>query len=393
MTTVDQLLLQIVNYSKPAIEDQIGKRDSRILRSLAAAIIATSFITENQSRLLVKILRENQEKFTIFKDELSLVLSAPMWTHPFRIVEQTKKLYISNINDSLVLTMEVTFSSQIRKEMAELGKQVSGLGLVADGKFYHAELSEKNIVILVNRLTKLNFEIDEKVQNYFNIIETWDETEVRDRFRIDTITHTNFQKQITIDLGINTEIDKNVINDRSIRYQYFTEKSEKIPENLTEEIAMRSSRQVWVDKNKTSLDEIFSSLRHLKRFPVMVIFDINDQKKSVEELENLSKVLKKHEIVKDVGIYFRLGSTGVGKEFNQLIADEKYNSQLDQLTQVVGIANGKIPKFLLKTDWKPMSVISVGRILQHNKTSVYTNCCDLIINWSDNQPIVENRIL
>jgi len=393
MTTVDQLLLQIVNYSKPAIEDQIGKRDSRILRSLASAIIATSFITENQSRLLVKILRENQEKFTIFKDELSLVLSAPMWTHPFRIVEQTKKLYISNINDSLVLTMEVTFSSQIRKEMAELGKQVSGLGLVADGKFYHAELSEKNIVILVNRLTKLNFEIDEKVQNYFNIIETWDETEVRDRFRIDTITHTNFQKQITIDLGINTEIDKNVINDRSIRYQYFTEKSEKIPENLTEEIAMRSSRQVWVDKNKTSLDEIFSSLRHLKRFPVMIIFDINDQKKSVEELENLSKVLKKHEIVKDVGIYFRLGSSGIGKEFNQLIADEKYNSQLDQLTQVVGIANGKIPKFLLKTDWKPMSVISVGRILQHNKTSVYTNCCDLIINWSDNQPIVENRIL
>ena len=393
MTTVDQLLLQIVNYSKPAIEDQIGKRDSRILRSLASAIIATSFITENQSRLLVKILRENQEKFTIFKDELSLVLSAPMWTHPFRIVEQTKKLYISNINDSLVLTIEVTFSSQIRKEMAELGKQVSGLGLVADGKFYHAELSEKNIVILVNRLTKLNFEIDEKVQNYFDIIETWSETEIRDRFRIDTITHTNFQKQITIDLGINTEIDKNVINDRSTRYQYFTEKSEKIPENLTEEIAMRSSRQVWVDKNKTSLDEIFSSLRHLKRFPVMVIFDINDQKKSVEELTNLSKVLKKHEIVKDVGIYFRLGSTGVGKEFNQLIADEKYNSQLEQSTQVVGIANGKIPKFLLKTDWKPMSVISVGRILQHNKTSVYTNCCDLIINWSDNQPIVENRIL
>ena len=393
MTTVDQLLLQIVNYSKPAIEDQIGKRDSRILRSLASAIIATSFITENQSRLLVKILRENQEKFTIFKDELSLVLSAPMWTHPFRIVEQTKKLYISNINDSLVLTMEVTFSSQIRKEMAELGKQVSGLGLVADGKFYHAELSEKNIVLLVNRLTKLNFEIDEKVQNYFNIIETWSETEIRDRFRIDTITHTNFQKQITIDLGINTEIDKNVINDRSTRYQYFTEKSEKIPENLTEEIAMRSSRHVWVDKNKTSLDEIFSSLRHLKRFPVMVIFDINDQKKSVEELTNLSKVLKKHEIVKDVGIYFRLGSTGIGKEFNQLIADEKYNSQLEQSTQVVGIANGKIPKFLLKTDWKPMSVISVGRILQHNKTSVYTNCCDLIINWSDNQPIVENRIL
>ena len=125
----------------------------------------------------------------------------------------------------------------------------------------------------------------------------------------------------------------------------------------------------------------------------MIIFDANDSQKSVEELANLSEVLKKHKIFDQVGIYFRLGSTDTGKEFNQLIANEKYNSQLDQSTKVVGIANGKIPKFLLKTDWKPMSVISVGRILQHNKTSVYTNCCDLIINWSDKQPIVENRIL
>ena len=169
------------------------------------------------------------------------------------------------------------------------------------------------------------------------------------------------------------------------------EKNGKIPENLTETIAARTTRQVWLNKNETDLSDIISSLRSLKRFPLLVIFDSNDQKKCLEELSNLSEILEKNGIVNNVGIYFRQGNDGVGKEFNQLIANKKYNAQLDNTTQIVGIASGKIPKFLLKTDWKPMSVISIGKLLQHNKTSVYANCCDLIINWSDTQPIVEAR--
>lgn len=392
MTTVDQLLLQIVNYSSPAIENIIPKRDSRILRSLALAVVTSSFITENQSRLLLKILRENQEKLSQVEAELSTVLATPMWSKSFRLVEQTKKLYISNTADLPVLTIEVSFSSAVKRELAELTKLVSGLGVVANGKLYQADLTEKNIVALVSRLEKLDFEIDEKVQNYYNIIQSWTEEEMRDRFKIDTITHTNFQRQITNDLGINTPIDQNIINDRSLRYQYFSEKSEKNPENLTEAISSRSTRQVWINKNETPLSDIIDSCEKLKRFPLLIIFDSNDQKKCLEELTNLSKVLEKNGIFDNIGIYFRLGNDGVGKDFNQFIANKKYNAQLDSTTKVVGIASGKIPKFLLKTDWKPMSVISIGKLLQHNKTSVYTNCCDLIINWSDTQPIVEARM-
>jgi len=392
MTTVDQLLLQIVNYSSTTIEELVSKRDARILRSMASAIISSNFLTENQSKLLVRILRENQEKLKSVNDNLVEQLLVPTWSREFRIFEQTKKLYISNSNDELSLIIEISYSSSLGKEIANIGKSVSGMSAGQSGKFYHADLTEKNIVTLVSRLKKLDFEIDQKIQNYYEIIQLWSESEIRDRFKIDTITHDNFQKQITSDLGIHTPIDQNIINDRSLRYQYFGEKNGKIPENLTETVATRLTRQLWLDKNITDLSDIFDTLRNLKRFPLLIVFDSNDQKKCLEELVNLSKILEKNGIVDNVGIYFRLGNDGIGKEFNQLIANKKYNSQLDNTTKIVGIASGKIPKFLLKTAWKPMSVISIGRLLQHNKTSVYANCCDLIINWSDTQPIVEARM-
>jgi len=392
MTTVDQLLLQIVNYSSTTIEELVSKRDARILRSMASAIISSNFLTENQSKLLVRILRENQEKLKSVNDNLVEQLLVPTWSREFRIFEQTKKLYISNSNDELSLIIEISYSSSLGKEIANIGKSVSGMSAGQSGKFYHADLTEKNIVTLVSRLKKLDFEIDQKIQNYYEIIQLWSESEIRDRFKIDTITHDNFQKQITSDLGIHTPIDQNIINDRSLRYQYFGEKNGKIPENLTETVATRLTRQLWLDKNITDLSDIFDTLRNLKRFPLLIVFDSNDQKKCLEELVNLSKILEKNGIVDNVGIYFRLGNDGIGKEFNQLIANKKYNSQLDNTTKIVGIASGKIPKFLLKTAWKPMSVIGIGRLLQHNKTSVYANCCDLIINWSDTQPIVEARM-
>jgi hypothetical protein len=57
----------------------------------------------------------------------------------------------------------------------------------------------------------------------------------------------------------------------------------------------------------------------------------------------------------------------------------------------VGIQNGKIPKFLVKNEWKPMCVIGIGTPLRNSKTAVYSNNCDLIISYTDKEPIVETR--
>jgi hypothetical protein len=62
MMTIDQILLDIVNNTNPTVEEYLLKRDARVLRSLASIVSNTTFITENQGRLLLKIIQDNQEK-------------------------------------------------------------------------------------------------------------------------------------------------------------------------------------------------------------------------------------------------------------------------------------------------------------------------------------------
>lgn len=389
MTTIDKLLIKIVNQSDPSVEEVIPKRDARVLRSLATAILTPGFITENQSKLLVKILTEHTDKFVQNLDELVESLITPSWSKLFREVDKTKKMYISSAEPLLVI--EFAFSSAMRKSVTSSVKKINGLVQVASGKVYSADLTEENIETLVELLQPMGFEIEEKILDFYKIIKSWEKTEVKNQFLLTNITHINFQKQITADLGISTPINDNVISDRSTRYQYFHEKSGKNPEKLTEILAYRNSTKVWVDRNKWSLDEIIFSLTELKRLPVLVVFDNNDPKKCLAEMAILHESLENNSIYDNVGIYFRLPNDEVGSQFNKFISEHSYNCQLDNTTKVVGVQNGKIPKFFLKNEWRPMSVISVGNTLRQTKTSVYANLCDLIISHTDTQPIIETR--
>ena len=393
MTTVDQLLTKLVNSTEPTVEDIIQKRDARVLRSMATAISGTLFITENQSKLLLKILRDNEKKLEFLGEEVPAILGAPQWTRVFREVDKTKKLYIGkNPADELSLVIEYAFSSPVRKILGNLTKITDGPIVSINNKIHQCDLTEKNIVLVVEALESQGFEIDETVKNHYDTIKSWSESDIKAQYQLTTITHTNFQKQITADLGIHTAINDYIIADRGIRYQYFTEKTEKNPENLTEIIAHRTTSRVWVDSNKFTLDDIVKSLIELKRFPAMFVFDGFNPASQNTELHNLASTLDYAGIYDGVGMYFRLPNNPIGKEFNDLVKEKHYNCQLDKDTKVVGVQSGKIPKFFLNNEWKPMSVVSIGTVLRHSKTAVYANCCDLIISFTPTNPIIETKI-
>ena len=394
MITVDNLLLQIVNFTSPTIEEQIQSKDSRVLRSLATSVISHVFITENQSNLLLKILRENQKKLKFFGDEIATVLASPQWSRDFRQVEQVRKMYISKNEDNEPgIQIEFTYNSEIRKILQNLTKKVENLNQAVPGKMFTADLTEQNIVFLVEALDPLEFDIVDSIRNHYTTIKSWSKLNFDHQFLLTSITNQNFHKAITADLGIETPLDQSIINDRSVRYQYLTETAKNPGETLVEYVANRPNTRLWVDKAQHSLTAIFESLVYLKRTPVMVVFDNTTESKSLENLELLSNALKDVGIFDDVGIYFRLQNTDVGRKFNQLIAANSYNSKLDSTTKIAGVQGGKIPKFFLTNTWRPMSVIAIDTRmgLRHGKTSVYTNCCDLIIEHSDEASILEDR--
>ena len=396
MMTIDNLLLKIVNFTEPTVEALIPARDSKVLRSLATSIASNFFITENQSRLLMKILKDNSKKMTNFSEEISLALQEPMWSRSFRHIEQIKKLYIKkNEEQEPILVVEFTFNSEIRKTLTGLGKKLDGGLNSSNQKVWPIELTEQNIVLVYEALEPLGFEVDEIVKNHYQTIKSWSEQEIRDQFLLTNIEHQNFQKAITADLGIETAIDQNIINDRSIRYQFFTENAKNHGETLTETIANRSKSRVWVDKNQHSVTEVISSLVELRRLPLLVVFDTIVNDKYLKNLKILSESLEENGIFDGVGIYFRLPNDEMGKQFNNFIAEKKYNHRLDDRLKVAAVMSGKIPKFFLSTPWKPMSVITLDTKmgLRHGKTSVYSNCCDCIVEWAEADTMFDKKAI
>jgi hypothetical protein len=147
---------------------------------------------------------------------------------------------------------------------------------------------------------------------------------------------------------------------------------------------------LWINSNEHSLEEIFNVLVKLNRLPTLVVFDSWQTENCLKNLTNLGNSLDSNNITDGIGIYFRLPSDTLGKDFNTFIGEKKYNAKLDSNTQVAGVQTGKLPKFFLKDcSWEPKSVIVLGSNLRHSKTAVYSNRCDLIISYADKESIFE----
>ena len=394
MNTVDNVLKSIAIDNADLVTQVLSNRDAKVLKNLAKSLDDARYITKNQASLVLKILGENAANFPEYQDDINALLVHPVWARSFRVIQQRRKIFIDSSLEYPQIVIELTYSAELQKIMAGFGKSVEGFVQISPGKIYGALLTEKNIVEILDKLKSFKFSVSDELKELYNTIKSWSKLDFEDQYRITTISYPNFEKQIIADLGIDTALDENIISDRSNRYQYFvenTKNSENIPKNLTEAIAFRKQSKIWIDNTTYNLAEIFESFKTLRRFPTLVVFDTRDSKKCLEKLQNLSESLEKHGITDGVGIYFRLDNDVHGKEFNQYIAEKKYNCHLDHNTKIVGVQSGKIPKFLLKTDWKPMSVVSLDHPLRHSKTAVYASCCDLIVTHTESEPIIESR--
>lgn len=389
---VDTLLLEIEKRGFNNLPKTMSAKDIKILKSLCSVISGPTFITENQGRLLVKILNENKVHLVTVSDVLDKSLAYPLWSSPFRPVDQTKKLFIGRTHNSdLVVYIEFANNANLRKIVNNLHKDLDGNLTSVNGRVFLTSLTEQNIVLLIDALSPHGFEISEDLKNYYDTIKSWKIEEIQSRYFTENLSDTALYRELTKDIGALNDNDLLVIQDRSVRYQYIINTPEKPEKNLKNSISSRSSPKVWINSTTTELSDVIAELTSLKRLPILIVMESHIQPKALENLKKLDDALKKCEISDHVGVYFRLDNDPIGKEFNAIIADRKYNSPLDETTLVACVPNGKIPKFFLKTPWKPMAVIAVGTSLRHSKTSVYSNCCDLIISYNHTEALMEFR--
>lgn len=391
MTTVDNLLLTLITQTSPAIEDKVPGRDAKVLRSIATAISDPNFITESQSKLLVKILLTYKSFLETLVPNFLDIVEQGEWSRPFRAVDKTKKIYLRTDRDkNTEILVEFAHSVTIRKVMQTIHKDLEGGLKVLSSRFSSAELTEKNIVTLVEKFKPHGFEIEEKILNFYENMKKWDFPVQCENLIFGENLNLRIKDKLAQELTESDLENTTLVSDRSIRYHYFTKKTEENSKNLENLIANRTQTRVWVDSNNHTLVDLFKSLQNLKRLPTLVVFDNWNTDQCFEHLQKMSESLENSGITDNVGIYFRLENLGSGKSFNTFIGDKRYNAQLDANTQVACVQAGKLPKFFLKDcNWSPKSVIVLGNNLRHSKTAVYSNRCDLVVSFSDKKSIFD----
>ncbi len=387
MKTIDQLLIHLVGDSEIPLETLLPPKDVKLLRSLASAVNNNWFITEDQSKLLVSVLTRHQLALAIKDASIEQILSTPSnWSAPFRQIENIRKLFLSVHNDIPVIVISFSYSPALRSLMFKC----NFVRQITNGKLYHADITEKNIYALVAMLKECGFDIDTNLLNYYSIISAWDEDTIRNQFLVSNIVDKNILTELPDNLQSANVTDKLIIMDRGHRYQYIAEHS--VDETtLSGMIATRKTSKIWIDSMKYSLVDILRSLIELQRLPILFTFDTFDPLLATQKLKEVSNALEEVGICDKIGIYVRLKNS-CGHEFNHIISEKKYNCLLDNNTVVAGVHFSKLPKFFIRTDWQPMSVISLSNSFSNNlhssKTSIYAARCDLIITHSEHAPLL-----
>jgi len=385
MITVDTLLIELFRQGIETLSNSIPVRDKKVLISLAKQINSGHFLTENQSKLLVKILKENSEHIFGTLTEQQTAIENPTWSSAFRVIDQVRKIFLTKDNDGRII-VEFTYNKRLKQQIAELNKLVEGQLLALNSKQYSLPLTEKNLHLVVSMFKSHKFDIDSQVMKFYEeIAEIYEKS--ADHFNVFELTNEKLISSIKSDVGDITENNLTLLNDRRIRYQYSI--FQKNPEiSLKNSLANRPSSRLWIDSSVTTLDMLIKALQDLNRLPALVVFNGHESAECVQQLKKVAKSLENNNITDKVGIYFRFDSvSNTNKEFNALVSQLGYNAKLDSTTKVAGIANNKLPKFMLKSGWYPKSVITFSNNFKGNKTSVYCDAVDLIVYYNDKRPL------
>lgn len=393
MTTIDNILFKIEVYGIDRLPLSISGRDRKILANMAKMVKNHDYITESQANLTVKVLRENLEHLNFVGVELISSLKSPRWSKIFKSVEKIRKISVSLMDNQVpVIEIEASYKKDLKKIISDLQKNSEGNIFTVTGKKYYLLLTEKNLVRTVDSLKRYNFEKSQEISDLYDKIKNIDHNDIKKKFDIEHVDNERLDCLLSSDIGQGNMSDSLLLQDRKIAYQYQTNKKiQNVDENsLLYKIATRKNNKIFIDNQQFSLKEIDWCLKRLNRMPVLLMFDEYNAKNCTEHLKQLKNLLDSTNFSGSVGIYFRFDNKGEGAEFNKLVSDYGFNKKLETGSDIAVLSNGKLPKFFLKSNWYPKTVISFTNHFRNNKTSVYCNSCDLIIYYTASIPAIGN---
>lgn len=348
----------------------------KIMFSIAKQCFRGTALTPKQHELVKKLLVEYYApQFT--KHNIELKNHLDNLRTPLREIDSSHWVKIQEVTYDNVkqqmLVIRFPFNKKVINRLEEL-KNGNNKDYFYEKHKHFFPLTEKYVWKVVNIANKFpaKFDISNEVQEIYNELKVMDTNVHKFLPGIKDYKFINYNElgitECTKDLG-----QPNVNN----LYQYFDRKglygleyfndvdvTESFRINncdtLAVKIANRSNLQICVNSDTWNRDQLCSALQQLDRFPLLVVLDTQTCLDNIIELHNsFVNFIPKEQM----SVMFRLDNKELdyAKEFNQFVHDKGLNNYVDNKTKVVYISSNKVPKPLFKSNWKPITSLSITR--------------------------------
>lgn len=406
MITIEDTLTILASGYYHRVNVRLDTADIRLLTSLKKQLAQKIPLTDRQLDLGLKKIEKYRAYLEKCNVDVDHILTVKPLKWPLRVIDRTQSVEIDTDPDTNkpIIVVKYVFSKKFAEFWAEIEEHTSTYNRTDKG-VKKIPYSEKCLHLVVQGLVKMNFTISSEVQEIYEKIEKI--LENPENF----VPYLDYAQGTVILKNLNSKC-KNVILEKfgdnytcnifeyidyakSLGITLKTQNlikylSENAPSVLTKKISIENSTRYRLYPETYSLEDLFSSVDTLNQWPLVIVVEENDQVLSIvsKMVDKLSKIVSKEKI----NVFFRLKNEQPEYEkFNQFIKDNGLNNYIDSTTKVVFISRGRIPKPLLKADWKPTTAIITSNH-DFGRMSAYLNDFSTVYYYNSSVSLRNSRL-
>jgi hypothetical protein len=359
---IEDLTHYIRDPSNCVDNSKLSPRDKSVIFSMSAQLLKNPplALTEKQATLLLTIFENNMELYKEIPNYEFLVKN-PIYKYPFRALELEKKIYLTLHEGKQYIRVKLPFDKKINKIFSVYRGDYT---FIDREKFFY--LTDKNIYGIVESLKEFDFDIDLKIQQWYDEIK-----KIKDNFEeykpiVDYVDNTlvlrNSHRSVVNYFNENrsNKIIPDIFLARSLGLSLGKNLNEHVP-SITEDELVRN--MLTLDGSTCSLKEdinLRTAIENIEQWPILII--LTDERNLHSSLDSWYTMFKSIGVnKKEMTVLFR---SQMNKKFNEFIKQNSLNNMLDENTKVVFIKN-KLPKVIYKTGFKPKFVITSGMYFSH----------------------------
>lgn len=375
-----EILAGIQNYN---LKFTVKNSDIAIINSIARQVHKGVALTDKQYALMKIKLLEYKTQFDD-NDIIGLDRALTKLRNELRTIDRSKIVTVSAMPNHIVyqdylqgnfIKIRFPFAKGLIVKIESLAQKYKNIYFHSKGSHEHYfVLTESTIFDVVETFIDKGFIIDDiLLESYNKILEIKKNMEnyVPGIYSMQLKNvHPKSLKLIEENIGeLNNDTLVKFV-DRRRRYGFEVFDSVECNNDILQNIVSRTDTTYLSKPSKESFEDVVNGLNVLDRFPLLVILDSYAETQMKDCINSFNFAANQQICL------FRLEGEHT---FNRLISQHNLNTWLDNSIKVVYINSKKLPKLLLKNDWKPIAAVAFTSHLDRQVANYISNNCDLIV--------------